>query len=138
MAHAYPTRTSATGPHPVSFDATSADELRRILQHCSAQTHLAAIQFRHTRDPIYLPAIIYGLIERFVERSLRFHLQSPAETVRLREELGLDSLTNIELLMLADKVLELHLAIETPNALRTLADLQHYILSRIPNNPPTC
>lgn len=135
MAHAYPTCTPATGPQPKSLDSASIHELRRLLQHCSAHTYFAAIQFRNTKDPIYLTAIIYGLIERFVARPLRIHLQSPAETVRLHEELGLDSLTNIELLMLADEVLELSLAANPPKALRTLADLQHYILSKIPKKP---
>ena len=115
------TATSALSP------TSSAEELRLLLKRCSPSTYAAAFEFRRTRDPAHLPAIIYGIIERYVERPLRPHLQAPAEDVRLVADLGLDSLTLTELVVLAEEVLQVPLSPEEPPPLRTLADLQHYL-----------
>lgn len=78
-----------------------------------------------------MPAILYGVIERFVERPQRAILQSPADEVRLAEDLGLDSLTLIELLVLAEDTLQMPLSVEDPPPLRTVADLQHYLALKL-------
>jgi len=105
-------------------------DLRELLKRCSPSTYTAACRYRQTRDPAYLPAIIYGVIERFVERSLRSKLQAPAEEVRLVEDLALDSLTLTELVILVEETLQLSLQPEELPRLRTLADLQHFIAAK--------
>jgi 3-hydroxyacyl-[acyl-carrier-protein] dehydratase len=109
-----------------------ADDLRQLLKRCSPSTYAAALQFRQTRDPAHLPAIIYGIIERFVERPLRPQLQAPAESVRLATDLGLDSLTLTELVILAEETLQLSLQPDELPRLRTLADLQQFITAKLP------
>lgn len=106
-------------------------DLRELLKRCSPSTYAAAYQYRQSRDPAHLPAIIYGVIERFVERPLRTKLQAPAEEVRLVEDLALDSLTLTELVVLAEDVLQVPLSPEEPPPLRTLADLQHYLTLKL-------
>lgn len=119
-----PAHLFSPGPAPL-------DPLRVLLRHCSPSTYAAARQFRLTRDPNLVPAILYGVIERFVERPQRAILQRPAEEVRLAEDLGLDSLTLIELLVLAEDTLQMPLSVEDPPPLRTLADLQHYLALKL-------
>lgn len=112
-------------------DLSPMSDLRELLKRCSPSTYAAACQYRQTRDPAYLPAIIYGVIERFVERSLRFKLQAPAEEVRLIEDLSLDSLTLTELVILVEDTLQLSLQPDELPRLRTLADLQHFIAAKL-------
>jgi len=52
---------------------TPEDEaaLREALKRCSPSTFEAAVQFRKTGNPEHVPAIVIGVIERFVEPDLR-------------------------------------------------------------------
>lgn len=122
---------SLTPAQLVSNGSAAPDPLRVLLRHCSPSTYVAASLFRQTRDPDLLPVIIYGVIERFVERSQRFNLQRSAEDVRLCEDLGLDSLTLVELVVLAEDALQVPLTVEDQPPLRTLSDLQHYLTLKL-------
>ena len=109
-----------------------ADDLRSLLKRCSPPTYTAALNYRRTRDPAHLPAIVFGIIERYVERPLRPRLQMPAEEIRLTADLGLDSLTLTELVILIEETLQLTLAPEELPRLRTLADLHRFIAAKLP------
>ena len=109
-----------------------ADDLRSLLKRCSPPTYTAALNYRRTRDPAHLPAIVFGIIERYVERPRRPRLQMPAEEVRLTADLGLDSLTLTELVILVEETLQLTLAPEELPRLRTLADLHRFIAAKLP------
>src|SRR5687767_5723647 len=78
---------------------TAAEDaaLREALKRCSPATYAAARQFRETGNRRHLPAIVGGMIERFVDREQRAKLNPPDERLRLAEDLGLDSLTMMEL-----------------------------------------
>jgi 3-hydroxyacyl-[acyl-carrier-protein] dehydratase len=108
-------------------EASATPDLRILLRRCSPSTYAAACAFRQTRDPDLLPAIIFGLVERYVDRLSHSKLQGPAEEVRLSEDLGLDSLSVMELVVLAEDTLQAPLSVEEPPPLHTLADLQHYL-----------
>lgn len=65
--------------------AAPADEasLREAMKRCSPATVAAVLTFRATGDFAHLPAIVTGVIERFVERSLRDKLATPSDDLRL-------------------------------------------------------
>jgi acyl carrier protein len=117
---------------PADTAPAPADDLRSLLKRCSPPTYTAALNYRRTRDPAHLPAIVFGIIERYVERPLRPRLQMPAEEVRLTADLGLDSLTLTELVILIEETLQLTLAPEELPRLRTLADLHRFIAAKLP------
>ena len=77
--------------HPFTDDADA--HLREILKRCPASTYPAARLFRQTGDTQYLPTIVLGIIERYVDSELRPKLQNPSDSLRLIEDLGIDSLT---------------------------------------------
>ena len=99
-------------------------ELREALKRCSPATYFAACKFRQTGDHAHLAAIIIGVVERYVERDLRPKLRPGDDTLRLREDLGLDSLTMMEIVMLAEEILRISISNEELTHLRTLADVQ--------------
>jgi len=105
--------------------------LRDVARRCSPATYEAACRFRRTGDVTLLPVLIPGLIERYVEPELRARLKDPPHELRLREDLGLDSLTLIEFVMFAEDALQVTIDNDELTRLRTLGDLHRFIAARL-------
>lgn len=113
--------------------------LRETLKRCSPATYYAACKFRANRDPDALRAVVLGVVERFADRECRARLQGDAATVAalgLREDLGLDSLTMMEVVMIAEDVLRITISNEELTRLRTLGAVQTFILEKATGAPP--
>lgn len=115
--------------------------LRETLKRCSPATYYAACKFRAHGGTEDLRAVLVGVVERFVERELRAKLQAPRETLRslrLSQDLGLDSLTMMEIVMLAEEVLEITISNEELTRLSTLGQVQDFVEAKIasPSNSP--
>jgi len=118
--------------------ALDNDHLREALKRCSPATYYAACKFRQSRDATQLPIIIVGVIERYVERELREKLHHSPQSLHLREDLGLDSLTMMEVIMLAEEVLPISVSNEELVKLRTIGDVERFIsakLREVPDEP---
>jgi acyl carrier protein len=120
-------------------DSTPEDDpvLRETLKRCSPATYYAACKFRKTGRDEDLQSVVLGVIERFVERELRPKLQSPDDALRLSEDLGLDSLTMMEIVMLAEDILPISTTNEELARLRTLADVETFFEQKIGDLPAT-
>src|SRR5882762_11089689 len=97
-------------PLPVTakpFAPEDETAVREALKRCSPSTFEAAIQFRKTGNPEHLPAVVIGVIERFVEPDLRMKLKDADDDLRLIEDLGIDSLTMMEIVILVEEVLQM-------------------------------
>src|SRR6202522_1835408 len=77
--------------------------LREALKRCSPSTFEAAVQFRKTGNADHMPAVVIGVIERFVEPDLRAKLKDADDDLRLIEDLGIDSLTMMEIVILVEE-----------------------------------
>lgn len=136
-----PTATSLPAPTAPARPPLRTDEahLRETLKRCSPATLAAVRAFRATGDFAHLPAIVTGVIERFVERDLREKLlaadSAPAD-LRLIEDLGLDSLTLMEIVILTEDVLPVTINNDELRHLRTLGDVQHFITAKLRALPP--
>jgi acyl carrier protein len=107
--------------------------LREILKRCSPATYYAACKFRAQRAPADLRTMVLGVIERFVERDHRSKLAGAADAVgalKLSQDLGLDSLTMMEIVMVAEEVLEVSISNEELTRLRTIDDVHEFIASK--------
>lgn len=108
--------------------------LRETLKRCSPATYYAACKFRASGDVEHLSPVVLGVIERFVERDLRKKLHGATADVlalRLREDLGLDSLTMMEVVMIAEEVLPITVSNEELTRLRTLGSVQSFIAEKV-------
>jgi acyl carrier protein len=129
------------GIHPFAPAAvngfTQQDEaaLRDALKRCSPETREAATGFRRTRSAEYLPAIIHGLIEHYVEREARAKLARADDDLRLVEDLDIDSLTMLEIVYLAEDVLQISIENEDLRPFRTVGDIKRFLASRIHRGP---
>jgi 3-hydroxyacyl-[acyl-carrier-protein] dehydratase len=116
---------------PTNAPALDDPQLREALKRCSPDTYFAACKFRQTGDTGQLPVIIAGVVERFVERELRPKLRTGDTSLRLREDLALDSLTMMEIVMLAEEILRISISNEELTQLRTLADVQQFFATKL-------
>ena len=128
--------TSQTVDRPLSGPAgvltrVEDQRLREALKRCSPSTYEAARRFRQTGDPAFLPALIHGVIQRYVEPDRRAALTRPDDNLRLVEDLGVDSLTMMEIVMLAEDVLQITVTGREMCQLRTLGDAKRFIEGKV-------
>jgi acyl carrier protein len=112
---------------------TSSDDayVRDALKRCSPSTREAACAFRRTRSPDHLPAIVHGLLEHYVERGARAKLKQADDGLRLAEDLSIDSLTMLEIVFLAEDVLQITIDNEEMRPFRTVGDVKTFIASKL-------
>jgi 3-hydroxyacyl-[acyl-carrier-protein] dehydratase len=133
--------TEATDPYPGAQylipavhrapAPTDDSRLRDALKRFSPTTREAAFAFRRTGSVDYLPAIVDGLIEHYVERGARAKLKGADDQVRLVEDLAIDSLTMLEIVFLAEDVLQISIDNEELRPFRTVGDVKRFIVSKM-------
>jgi acyl carrier protein len=67
------------------------------------------------------------VIERYVERDLRKKLRNASSDLRLAEDLGLDSLSMMEIVILAEDVLRITIDNDELRPLRTIGDIVGFV-----------
>lgn len=125
-------------PFPIALKPFAPEEetaLRESLKRCSPSTFEAAVQFRKTGNPEHVPAVVIGVIERFVEPDLRAKLKDADDDLRLIEDLGIDSLTMMEIVILVEEVLQLSINNDELRNLRTVGDVKTFIDCKIRGLP---
>ncbi len=118
------------------FTPEAEAALRDSLKRCSSATIEAAVGYRRHGDMQLLPASIIGIVERFVEPDLRARLGTGDDDLRFVEDLGIDSLTMMEIVMLVEEVAQLQIPNDDLRNLRTLSDVKIYINCRARGLPP--
>jgi acyl carrier protein len=126
------TPTTETTP---GLTASEESALRETLKRCSPKTQEAAVAYRRTGDARQIPAVIVGILERFVDPEHRGRLQKAEPEMRVVEDLGVDSLTMLEVVMLVEETLKISIKNEELQALRTIGDINAFIEARISGRP---
>jgi acyl carrier protein len=118
------------------FTPEDDQRLREVLKGCPSPTCEAAREFRQTRNPALLPVIVHGMVERYVARDLLPRLKLADDDLLLHEHLGLDSLTMMELMMIAEDVLQISIDNTELRGLHTMGDLQRFVARELEVAPP--
>lgn len=126
---------SAPGIQLKPFTPEEDANLRESLKRCSAATYEAAAQFRKTGNTEHLPAIVLGVLERYVEPDLRAKLKDADEDLRIIEDLGIDSLTMMEIVILVEDVLQMSINNDELRHLRTVGDVKTFIECKVRGQP---
>jgi 3-hydroxyacyl-[acyl-carrier-protein] dehydratase len=131
---------SPTGTKPAlalarPFGSEDEAALRESLKRCSPSTFEAAVQYRKTGNPDHVPAVVIGVIERFVEPDLKTKLKEADDDLRLIEDLGIDSLTMMEIVILVEDILSLTINNDELRNLRTIGDVKTFIDCKIRGLP---
>jgi acyl carrier protein len=113
----------------LSPDHTAVEaQIKEALRRCSTETVDAALAYRQTGDVAHLPAVIFGIVSRYVDPGLRPRLSAPGvEDLRVVEDLGLDSLTIMEVVMLVEEVARVTISNNNLRDLRTLGDIKTFV-----------
>ncbi len=133
-------QSAAPAPHSISatpktFSPEDEAALRETLKRCSPSTFEAALQFRKTGNAEHVPAVVIGIVERFVEPDLRTKLKDADDDLRLIEDLGVDSLTMMEIVILVEDVLAMSIHNDELRNLRTVGDVKVFIDCKIRGLP---
>ena len=109
--------------------------LRDALKRCSPATLDAAIEFRRTGAPELIPTVVLGIVERFVEPDQRPRLKHADPSLRVVEDLGVDSLTMMEVVLLVEESLKITIKNDELRNLRTIGDIQIFIDCKVTGKP---
>jgi len=118
-------------PPARAFTPQDEAHLRDALKRCSPSTREAARQFRRTGRADYLPVIVNGLIEHYVEPDVRAKLSRADDGLRLAEDLAIDSLTMLEIVYLAEDVLQITIDNEELRPFRTVGDIKEFLAAKL-------
>lgn len=115
----------------MTITETELTDLKELLRRCSPPTVDAAVRFRETGDSKTVPIIIYGLIERYQPSTSTVKLSEADDNTRLVEDLGLDSLSLLELVLAVEEVLKLKIENEELREIRTIGHLNSFLQNKL-------
>jgi acyl carrier protein len=114
-----------------SDQKNTEQELGDLLKRCSPDTLVAAMKFRQSKDVQEIEPIVLGIIDRHLEPEQREIFIKADDSMRLYEDLGLDSLTMLEIVMLVEQTLEVSIDNEELRDLRTIGDVKEYLDAKV-------
>jgi acyl carrier protein len=112
------------------------EDLRDLLKRCPAGTYEAALAFRVDKDVSQIEKIVIGIIDRHLEPEQREILLDSDDSLRMYEDLGMDSLTMLEIVMLIEQTLKVSIDNEELRDLRTLGDVKAYLDAKARGKEP--
>jgi 3-hydroxyacyl-[acyl-carrier-protein] dehydratase len=119
-------------PAPGPFTPQAEQELREALKRCSPETVEAALAFRKTGDVSGVNTIILGILERFMDPEVRAKLQLPnVDTLSINDDLGVDSLTMVELVMVVEEAIGLTVDNNELRGIKTIGDIKRFIAEKV-------
>ena len=105
--------------------------LRNTLKRCSPQTIEAAVRYRTTGDASVLPTVVYGIIERHLAPENNRSLAGAGDDTRLIEDLGIDSLTLLEIVLSIEETMKISIENEELREIRTLGEVKNFITNKL-------
>ena len=121
--------------NPESNSAVEED-LKDLLKRCPPGTYEAALNFRNSQDIDQIEPIVMGIIDRHLEPDQREILNNSDENLRMYEDLGMDSLTMLEIVMLVEQTLQVSIDNEELKDLRTIGDVKAYLQAKAKGEEP--
>ncbi len=112
---------------------TSEDEavLRENLKRCSPETIEKAVEFRKTGNPEIVGDVVLGIIERFAEPDKKELLKNAPDSLKMVDDLGLDSLTMMEIVLAVEDAVGMGIDNEDVQKIHTVGDIKSYIKFKV-------
>ena len=109
--------------------------LREGFKRCSPETVEAILRFRGEGDREAVIVIVHGIIERYLKLEPGQKLADKPDSTRLGDDLGIDSLTMLEIVMSIEEALDFHIEDAEARNIRTLGDVRTYVDDRVHGRP---
>jgi acyl carrier protein len=120
---------------PVAPSPDQEVRLRESFKRCGPETIEAIVAFRRRRDPAVVMVIVNGIIERYLKLAPGETLAGKPDSTQLGIDLGIDSLTMLEIVMAIEEALDFRIEDAEARAIRTLGDVRHYVDDRVHGRP---
>ena len=120
---------------PTPLSAEQETRLRESFKRCSPETVEAMVRFRNQHDIDSVIVAVHGIIERYLKLEPGQTLASKPDTTKLGEDLGIDSLTMLEIVMAIEEALDFRIEDSDARAIRTLGDVRTYVDDRVHGRP---
>lgn len=110
-------------------------KLRESFRRNSPETIEAILKYRREGDVSAVIVAVHGIIERYLTAEHSTPLAHRSNSLRLGDELGLDSLTMLEIVMSIEEALDIRIDDKDARNIRTLGDVRCYVDDRVNNRP---
>src|SRR5277367_2069129 len=115
----------------VTLTENDVADLREGLRRCSPETIEAAIRYREKGDVDAIPTIVFGILDRYQPATAPVKLSDADKNTRLIEDIGLDSLTLLEIVLSIEEILTLRIENEELREIRTLGQINKFLHAKI-------
>jgi len=119
----------------VPLSPEQENRLRESFKRCSPETLEAILRFRNQRDLGAVIRVVNGVIERYLKLAPGETLAAKPDGTKLGEDLGIDSLTMLEIVMAIEEALDFRIEDSEARAIRTLGDVRQYVDDRVHGRP---
>jgi len=123
-------------PSPQVFTPELESDLRESFKRHSPETIEAIIRFRRDGDRSGLVTAVHGIMQRFVPADCAVDIATQPDSARLIEDIGIDSLTMLEIVMAMEEALGVRIADQEARQIATIGDVRRYINSLLEQAPP--
>jgi 3-hydroxyacyl-[acyl-carrier-protein] dehydratase len=106
-------------------------KLRESFKRCSPETIAAILRYRNEKDIGSVITSVHGIIERYVKSEDAKGISERPDATRLGEDLGIDSLTMLEIVMSIEEALDFRIEDSDARNIRTLGDVRKYVDDRV-------
>jgi len=117
--------------NPANFSSEDETALRESLKRCSPETVEKAVEFRKTGNPELVGDVVMGIIARFVEADKRDMLKSAPDSLKMVEDLALDSLTMVEIVLAVEDSVGVSIDNEDVQKIHTIGDIKSFIRNKV-------
>ncbi len=112
-------------------DTAPTGDSSLLLNRCSAKAREAASRYRENQEPKEVKTIVSEVISHYVAEEQLPSMKRRAAQVRLREDLGLDSLSLIEICMTLEETFGITLTESELRDLHTVGDVNRFTTRRL-------
>jgi 3-hydroxyacyl-[acyl-carrier-protein] dehydratase len=110
-----------------TIDQSEIENLKETLKRCPEGTLEALLRYRSEGDLDALKTFLFGCIRRHTDEEYHAALDSGNEKISFIDDLGLDSMTIMEIVMMVEECLEIRFDNDKLMQMETLSDLNKYI-----------
>lgn len=110
---------------PVS--ESEQENLKDTLKRCPEGTFEALLEYRSSGSFEALSTFLVGCIKRHTDEEYQACLDEGSDTVSFIDDLGIDSMTMMEVVMMVEECLQIHIDNQDLMNLQTIGDLNTFI-----------
>ena len=107
------------------------EAIEDALRHCPQGTYEALSEFRCTGKVESFDKFLSGVLERFIEPEMVDSLKGDRSKLNFVEDLGVDSMTMMEIVMVMEECLGIKMENEELMEIETYGDLDRYVSSKL-------